>query len=237
MTKETVRDHFEAIAGEYDRWKERSSYYYSLLSEIYREFVPAGADVLEVGCGTGTLLQSLLPRRGVGIDISARMIEIASAKFPDLAFFVVDAERLALAETFDFIIVPDVIEHLSDVEAMLRAVRGRCRPGGRVIVSCVNPLWAPVLHLAERLGLKMPEGEHRWLPARELTELAREAGFSVAGSHGRILCPKRVPLIAAPLNRLAARFRFLAPLCLTQVLILKPRGAPPNLVGSTSPDK
>lgn len=223
MTKETVRDHFEAIAGEYDRWKERSAYYYELLAGIYRDFVPPGADVLEVGCGTGTLLASLRPRRGVGIDISPRMIEIACAKFPEFEFSVADAENFSLTDTFDFIIIPDVIEHLSDVEAMLRAVRARCRPGGQVIVTCVNPLWAPVLHLAERLGLKMPEGKHRWLPARELAELARGAGFSVAGLHGRILCPKRVPLIAAPLNRLAARLRLLRPVCLTQVLVLAPR--------------
>jgi ubiquinone/menaquinone biosynthesis C-methylase UbiE len=237
MGKETVREHFEGIAGEYDRWKKRSSYYYSLLSDIYREFVPPGADVLEVGCGTGTLLRSLRPRRGVGIDISPRMIEIASSKFPELTFAVADAENLVLEETFDYIIVPDVIEHLMDVAAMLRAVRRRCRPGGTAIVTCVNPLWAPALHLAERLGLKMPEGGHRWLPAGEIESLARKAGFSVAGSHGRILCPKRVPLLAAPLNRLAGRLGFLRPLCLTQVIVLKPRGEPPDPVGSTSADK
>lgn len=223
MTKETVRDHFEAIADDYDRWKERSSYYYELLADAYRGFVPPGASVLEIGCGTGTILASLRPRRGVGVDLSPKMVAIAAAKFPDLSFLVADAEALDLGETFEYIIVPDVIEHLTDVGAMFRSARRHSGPGTQVIVSSVNPLWAPVLHLAERLGLKMPEGEHRWLSSRELKELAGEAGFAFREEHGRILLPKRVPLLAPLLNRLAAGVRGAKPLCLMQLLVLSPR--------------
>ncbi len=223
MDKERIRRHFEGIADGYDRWKERSSYYYRLLAGIYRELVPEGASVLEVGCGTGTLLAALKPRRGVGVDLSARMVAIASARHPGLTFLAADAEELDLEETFEYIIVPDVIEHLADVGAMFRAVRRCAGEGSRVIVTSVNPLWAPVLHLAERLGMKMPEGEHRWLAARELRAAAGAAGFAEAGARGRILCPKNVPLLAPLLNRAAERLPALAPLCLTQVLIFSPR--------------
>ena len=223
MPKDDVRNHFEGIAGDYDRWKEKSAYYYRLLAEIYRERVPEGASVLEIGCGTGTLLAGLQLARGVGVDVSPRMVEIAAAKHPSLSFRVADAEAFDPGETFDFVIVPDVVEHLSDVGAMFRSARKACHPGTRVIVTCVNPLWAPVLHLAERLGLKMPEGEHRWLPADELRRMAGGAGFDLAEFSGRILCPKEIPLLARPLNRAAARFPFLRPVCLTQVLVFVPR--------------
>lgn len=221
MSKDEVRRHFEEIADAYDAWKEKSSYYVSLLAGILREFVPPGASVLEIGCGTGTLLASLAPRRGVGVDISGRMVALAAARYPDLDFVAADAERLELGETFDFIIVPDVIEHLTDVPAMFRSARGACRPGARVIVTCVNPLWAPVLHLAERLGMKMPEGKHRWVSAERLASQAGDAGFAVDAVLGRILCPKKVPVLSALLNR-AARLRLLRALCLTQVLVLAP---------------
>lgn len=217
--KDTVRDHFETIAGDYDRWKEKASYYYELLAQIYGEIVPPGSSVLEVGCGTGTVLARLRPARGVGIDLSARMVEIAASKYPDLSFRVADAESLDLGETFDFVIVPDVIEHLSDAAAMFRSVRRCLRPDSRLVVTSVNPLWAPVLHAAERLGLKMPEGEHRWLSSRELKAQAGEAGLTLREERGRILLPKRIPLLAPLLNRLAARFRGVRPLCLTQVLV------------------
>ncbi|HEY5996886.1 MAG TPA: class I SAM-dependent methyltransferase, partial [Candidatus Deferrimicrobiaceae bacterium] len=135
MAKDDIRRHFEEIAGEYDAWKEKASYYYALLADIYREFVPGGASVLEVGCGTGTLLASLRPGRGLGIDVSERMVAIAAAKFPALSFAAADAERFETGETFDFVIVPDVVEHLTDVPAMLRSVRRCCHDDSRVIVT------------------------------------------------------------------------------------------------------
>lgn len=223
MAKNDVRNHFEEIAGDYDRWKEKSAYYYRLLAEIYRQRVPQGTSVLEIGCGTGTLLAALSPARGLGVDVSPRMVEIAAAKHPSLSFRVADAEAFDPGETFDFVIVPDVIEHLSDQQAMFRSARKACHADTRVIVTCVNPLWAPILHAVERLGLKMPEGEHRWLPADELRRMARDAGFDLAEYSGRILCPKEIPLVARPLNRAAARFPFLRPVCLTQVLVFSPR--------------
>ena len=223
MPKNEVRAHFDKIAGEYDRWKEKSEYYYRLLAEIYRERIPGGVSVLEVGCGTGTLLHALRPSRGLGVDISPAMVEIAAAKFPSLAFRVADAEKFDTGETFDFVIVPDVVEHLGDVGAMFRSARRACHAESRVIVTSVNPLWAPVLHLAERLGLKMPEGEHRWLSAVKLRRLAAEAGLDLAESSGAILCPKEVPLLADALNRTAERFACLRPVCLTQVLVFTPR--------------
>jgi SAM-dependent methyltransferase len=222
MPKEEIRRHFETVARDYDRWKEKSDYYYGLLADIYRDLVPSGRSVLEIGCGTGTLLSLLEPRRGVGIDISPGMVAIASAKFPDLAFAVADAENLELGETFDYIIVPDVVEHLPDPGAMFISARRCCRPGSRMIVTCVNPLWAPVLHLAERLGMKMPEGEHRWISWKELTALALNAGFKPELRYGRILLPKKVPLISTLVNGAAARLPFLRAICLTQVLVFRP---------------
>jgi SAM-dependent methyltransferase len=223
VPKEEIREHFEAVAGDYDRWKEKSAYYYDLLTEVYRELVPAGQSVLEVGCGTGTLLARLLPRRGVGVDFSPRMVEIAAAKYPELRFLAADAEDFDPGETFDYVIVPDVVEHLSDPGAMFRSVRRCCRPGSRVIVTCVNPLWASALHLAERLGMKMPEGEHRWLTEKELLAVAEGAGFRTDAVRGRILFPKKIPFASAFLNRAAERYPFLKPLCLTQVLVFVPR--------------
>jgi ubiquinone/menaquinone biosynthesis C-methylase UbiE len=223
MPKDDVREHFEGIAGEYDRWKEKSAYYYRLLASIYRERIPEGASVLEIGCGTGTLLAGLRPARGVGVDVSPKMVEIAAAKFPSLRFRVADAEAFDPGETFDYVIVPDVVEHLSDAGAMFRSVRSACHERTRVIVTSVNPLWAPVLHFAEQVGLKMPEGEHRWLPAEELERLAGEAGLRLEEFYGRIICPKAVPVLARALNRAAERFAFLRSVCLTQILVFTPR--------------
>jgi ubiquinone/menaquinone biosynthesis C-methylase UbiE len=222
-----VSEHFDRLAEEYDAWKEKAWYYYEMLADIYRAIIPAGASVLEIGCGTGTLLAEVRPSRGVGVDISPEMIRIASAKHPEIAFRVMDAATLSLPDTFDFVMIPDVVEHLADVPATFRALRGVCHPATRVVLTCVNPIWAPVLHLAERLKMKMPEGDHRWLPKGEIVRIGRDAGFRMETHLGRILLPKRIPLLSRLLNRLAERVGSLAPVCMTHVYVFTIAGALP----------
>jgi SAM-dependent methyltransferase len=219
MDKRAVSDHFDRIAGEYDGWKARASYYYDLLTEIYRELIPEGGVVLEIGCGTGTLLSRMKPRRGMGVDISPRMIEIASRKYPEYEFRAEDAAALTVREQFEYVMLPDVIEHLPDVRAVFSSIHGACGEGSKVVVTCVNPLWAPVLHLAERLGMKMPEGDHRWLSKRELAEAALSGGFDLLSCFGRILLPKKVPGLSGWLNALPQRFHRLFPVCLVHVYV------------------
>lgn len=220
-----VTEHFDWLAGEYDAWKEKASYYYDLLADIYRGIIPEGSPVLEIGCGTGTLLAKIRPSRGVGVDISPKMIAIAAARHPGLRFLVADASTLRLTETFDYVMIPDVIEHLADIPGTFGAVRGVCHRGTRVVLTCVNPLWAPVLHLAERLKMKMPEGDHRWLPKREIVRIARDQGFTLGSHRGRILLPKKVPVLSWLLNRLAERIEWFAPVCLIHVYVFTTGGS------------
>ena len=57
-------------------------FYRKLLAAYYRNFIPAGASVLEIGCGAGNLLE-LLPNRDVaGIDLSENQIEAARKRVP-----------------------------------------------------------------------------------------------------------------------------------------------------------
>lgn len=219
VDQRSVTEHFDGLAAEYDAWKGKASYYYGLLAGIYRRIIPEGSSVLEIGCGTGTLLAATRPARGVGVDISPKMIEIAAARHPAYRFLVADAAALRLSETFDYVMIPDVIEHLADVPGMFRALQGICHPGTRVVLTCANPLWEPVLELAERLKLKMPEGDHRWLPKREIVRIAGDAGFRLAAHRGAILLPKKVPVLSFLLNGLADRAGWLAPFCLTHVYV------------------
>ncbi len=72
--------HFDAIAEEYDYWKEKNSYYYDNLKRLCQSLIPLGSSVAEIGCGTGDILASLKVSRGFGIDISHAMIERAREK-------------------------------------------------------------------------------------------------------------------------------------------------------------
>jgi len=222
MPIDPVKVHFDLLASGYDSWKTKAAYYYDLLTEIYRERIPPGVSVLEVGCGTGTLLARMQPARGVGIDISSKMIEIAALKYPDIEFHVRDIGTFNSKDTFDFIIVPDVIEHLHDVAGAFASLRNACGEGTKLMVTCVNPLWAPVMHLAERLELKMPEGDHRWLSKKQIVSIATSEGFLLDDHYGRILLPKKVPFLSTFLNGFSRRFRFLSTICLIHVYLFIP---------------
>src|SRR6476660_10346574 len=117
---EVSREHFNRVASQRAYWRKKASAYYEDQARYFQFLVPQGLRVLEVGSSLGNLLASLKPSRGVGIDLSEAMVSEAARQYPSLEFHVSDAETLELCETFDVIILADVIGHLQDVEAALR---------------------------------------------------------------------------------------------------------------------
>ncbi len=109
MNKQKLIDYFDKQATERDNWKKRNSYYHQSLEKLCRFIVPEFSHVLEVGSGTGDLLNALKPKHGVGIDISYKMIEIARVKYPYLTWQVDDAESLSVTEKFDYVVMTDVL--------------------------------------------------------------------------------------------------------------------------------
>ena len=76
--KLALREHADRYAPERDRWIERNAYFHADDTRYMKFLVPEGLRVLDCGCGAGDLLSALKPSRGVGIDLSRRMIEIAN---------------------------------------------------------------------------------------------------------------------------------------------------------------
>src|SRR5438105_1536035 len=61
---------YDRFATERDSWRAKNAAYYKNIERLVHFVVPKGANVLEIGTGTGDLLASLEPKHGVGIDIS-----------------------------------------------------------------------------------------------------------------------------------------------------------------------
>lgn len=75
--------------------------------------------ILEIGCGIGNNLMIFEDFTNVvGIDISEYAIEIAKNRFPKFRFYVSDATKIPLNETFDLVFTCAVLEHIkpNDVE-------------------------------------------------------------------------------------------------------------------------
>ena len=107
MHKDKKDYNFDKMAAKYDngiegRMSER--FYRLLLAEV--ELFP-GANVLDVGCGTGTVLRKMAdtyPINGYGIDMTENMIAEAQKKCPDMHIQVCRCESTPFeSQTFDII--------------------------------------------------------------------------------------------------------------------------------------
>ncbi|MDT7541205.1 MAG: hypothetical protein QOE33_1109 [Acidobacteriota bacterium] len=217
-----IAAHYDRLAARRDEWRARNNYYHETVAALCRAVIPAGKSVLELGSGTGHLLASVRPREGVGVDLSLRMSELARRKHPQLNFIQADAEQLPLARTFDYVIMSDLVGHLTDVWQTLRNLHHVCNPETRVVVTTYNFLWQPLLAAAERLGLKMPQPAQNWLGVGDLENLFRLADFRIEQSFTRLLVPARVPVVGEWLNRLPQHNRLLSHFGLLNFFVLRP---------------
>ena len=219
-------EYFDALAPARDRWIERNRYYHRELARAFSFFVPAGCSVLEIGCGTGQLLSALRPRRGVGIDISPKMIEIAREKHPDLEFRVGDLEDLDVQETFDYVVISDLLGFLHDVQGAFEQLHRVCTPRTRVVVSYYNLLWEPILNFGEAVGLKPRQPVQSWLGPLDVDNLLDLAGFEIVRRQPRVLMPKYVPGIAELCNRILVHLPLVGKGALTFFTVARLKPAP-----------
>ncbi len=100
--------------------------------------------VLDVGCGDGAHLRALADRidRGIGVDLSPRMIRAArrQTRHPSLHFRVGDAERLASvpAASVDTVLCVGVLEHLLYPDRALQQVVRVLKPTGCFVALTLN---------------------------------------------------------------------------------------------------
>lgn len=212
----------DAQAPEADRWRQRNRYYYEEIERIVRFHVPPGSSVLEIGCGTGDLLAALAPSRGIGIDISPKAVEIARAKHPGLSFLAGDAEDLPISESFDYVILSDLIGYLDDVQRSFEQLNRVCHTRTRVILTYFNYLWEGVLRAGERLGMKRPQPDQNWLALADLQNLFSLAGFQTVSMGYKVLLPVRIPMLSSICNRVLANLPLLRKLCLVEFIIARP---------------
>lgn len=221
--KQEIIKRFDSLAPGRRAWKLRNIYYYADQEKYFRFLIPEGLSILELGCGTGDLLDALRPKRGVGIDISSEMLDEAKKQYPNLEFREADMELLqSWGEKFDVLIMADIVGHLQDIEETFRRLRQFCRPDTRIIISYYNFLWEPILKIGEALKLKMPQQHQNWLSSEDISNLLELADFQVVKSECRLLFPKRIPWVSGLINKYLSTLPGLRRLCLCRYIVAKP---------------
>lgn len=139
---------------EREKWIKRNAYYYNYLVKYLKFIIPENASVLEIGSGTGFLLEALNPARGVGIDSSESKVNYARETRGSFTYHVMNGEDFTLDETFDFVLISDSVGDFRDVQKVFERVQKVCTPQTRIVITTINFLWFPLLNLGEKVGLK-----------------------------------------------------------------------------------
>jgi SAM-dependent methyltransferase len=154
---------FKRARGIQSKWHHlKFEYVRSRLSDSPLPGVDASTlkDLLDIGCGPGTFIGTLdASYRAVGVDISHTQLKFAGEHYanPQRSFLQI-GQNLSLfaAESFDFVMLIELIEHLpaAQAEELLQEAWRVVRPGGKLVITTPNyaGLWPWVEMLVNRLS-------------------------------------------------------------------------------------
>ena len=149
-----------------------------------------GEDILDVGCGSGTIVKRLLKKgkKVIGMDIGKKFVGFCHSRYKNAVFCEADAQFLPfLDKCFDTIVCSEVIEHLENPEKALKEFNRVLRPRGKLVLTAPNIslLWAFVEAIWTRIRRKMLETRHKAFTRRRLRFLLDRTGFNI--SHNDLL--------------------------------------------------
>src|SRR5713101_4857897 len=178
-----------AAADEYDVFTpEASARLVDAFVQLSR--LKPGARVADLGCGS-VAFTHLLRRAGydcVGLDISAKLVELGRSKYPDIEFFEGDVEQLPFPDaSLDGILLSGVVHHLPDPSRCAAEVFRALRPRGRLVAfdpNRMNPfMWLyrdRASPFYSSLGVTANE---RPVLAGEVAAVFERAGFTVSSHY------------------------------------------------------
>jgi len=157
-----------------------------------------GKRVVDVGCGGGILAEAMAQRgaRVTGIDLADKALKVAqlhlleSGLEVDYRLMAAEALALEMPRGFGVVTCMELLEHVPDPAATVRACADLAEPGGRVFFSTINRnLKSYLLAVvgAEYVLKLLPRGTHdyaRFIRPSELSAMCRAAGLQVAGVSG-----------------------------------------------------
>ncbi len=189
-----------------DPFRSWGGYYRQRLMVTYRNLIPEGSNVLEVGCACGDLLTALDPSQGVGVDFCPEALEKARLAHPQFDFVLADVHELNLGErVFDYIVISDLVNDLWDVQGMLGQLQPYCASHTRLIFNFHSHLWNIPLRVAQTLGIASPNLPQNWLTRHDMANLLEISGFEPLRDWEEIVAPLKVPFVSNFANRYLAK--------------------------------
>jgi SAM-dependent methyltransferase len=144
--KDVVRRGYDAASVRYDEWSDGETKYSAWLAEL-RKRIPAGGEVLDLGCGSGLPVARDLTHAGyhvTGVDMSEVQIRRARELVPAAEFLQADISSVDFdSESFDAVVSFFALIHLPLGEQLplLCRIAGWLRPGGTFVATTGYRAW------------------------------------------------------------------------------------------------
>ncbi|MEA9586146.1 bifunctional 2-polyprenyl-6-hydroxyphenol methylase/3-demethylubiquinol 3-O-methyltransferase UbiG [Xanthomonas sp. WHRI 10064A] len=165
----------------------------------------AGARVLDVGCGGGLLSESMarLGAQVTAIDLAPELVKVARLHSLEsgvqVDYRVQSVEDLAAEQpgSFDAVTCMEMLEHVPDPTAIIRACASLLKPGGKLFLSTLNrtpAAFALAVVGAEYIARLLPKGTHHYKDFIKPSELAawlRSAELQLQDVSGMLYEPWR----------------------------------------------
>lgn len=137
--KRIIQEGYDELGGRFRDWNSGSDETRSWFMDEILQRLPAGADVLELGCGWGSAAAILGDGRTyTGVDLSSEQLAIARSRLPETTFVHADLTQLQLPEeSLDAVVAFYVFNHVPRAEQAptFERIFGWLRPGGRFMAS------------------------------------------------------------------------------------------------------
>lgn len=183
MNKKTEQSRiaYNKIASEYDTSREGVYTRFHIKELSHTIALSEGDIVLDVACGTGTLLQELSKKAKIqanGLDVSENMIHVAKMRYPNMNFKVRPCYPLEWSdESIDIITVCCAFHHFDNPQGFVNECKRVLKKNGTVYIADPN-FGAVVRFIANKFWFPFSKsGDVRIYSKKELEEIFYNCGF------------------------------------------------------------
>lgn len=199
--------------------------HYSIFNSLTEAGLKRNHKVLEIGCGIGTLTKLIANyvKKGslVATDISDESIEIAKTRIPNsrnnIELLVSDMSDFNHSEKFDFVVLPDVLEHIpiEQHDNLFKIIAEHTHDNSRILINIPHPKALDYLRIHSPEKLQVIDQS---ISAKELIDTTYAHGlelinyksysiFNKENDYALITFKKDTPITLAPLKQKTIIYR------------------------------